>query len=94
MIWANMAINWQFKVGQKAGKGEQCSLLDLEHFLLINFFVKTNFENLSRGVLPESLRRGPYAVVEQADRAKPLYYGGGVKYHQDWLLFWTLVLLK
>ena len=67
--------------------------------------------NLSRGVLPESLRRGPYAVVEQAERAKPFYLWGlgevpprlatfldpcitEVKYHKDWLLFWTLVLLK
>ena len=27
--------------------------------------------NLSRGVLPENLRRGPYAVVERAERSKP-----------------------
>ena len=47
MIWANMAINWAFKGGKKVGKGGQCSLLDLEHFLLINFFVKTNFEKNS-----------------------------------------------
>ena len=29
-------------------------------------------QNLSRGVLPENLRRGPYAVVERTYRAKPL----------------------
>ena len=34
------------------------------------------YHNLSRGVLPENLRRGPYAVVERTERAKPrfLYY--------------------
>ena len=40
-------------------------------------FVGNNAEKmkyyLSRGVLPENLRRGPYAVVERAERAKPLF---------------------
>ena len=36
-------------------------------------FIPPPREDLSRGVLPENLRRGPYAVVEQADRAKPLF---------------------
>ena len=30
----------------------------------------SNILNLSMGVLPETLRRGPYAVVERAERAK------------------------
>ena len=39
-----MTINWAFKGGKKVGKGGQCTLLDWEHFLFSNLFVKTNFE--------------------------------------------------
>ena len=39
------------------------------------------------GVLPETLRRGPYAVVERAERAKPLSFLG-LKYLSKKTLKW------
>ena len=51
---------------------------------------------LSRGVLPENLRRGPYAVVERAVRAKPLLSYGifscNLKCHEFGYFFSLLYL--
>ena len=35
--------------------------------------IKNALKHLSRSVLPENLRRGPYGVVERAEQAKPLF---------------------
>ena len=42
-------------------------ILDLRrpHYSKSQIFVQKFFDNLSRGVLPENLRRGPYAVVDE-----------------------------
>ena len=51
-------------------------------------FEWTKVHYLSRGVLPETLRRGPYAVVdERCDETTLLYFLGLVSMSRIWLLF-------
>ena len=74
-IFGMFSYNWIFllflrknsKSSVKSGPKNSNSLL-YKSFPKLKIF----FKNLSKGVLPETMRRGPYAEVERALQAKPL----------------------